>query len=155
MTVKGHLRLGGVLQPITPSGPMELGEPGAGKYKAHVDGAIQPSGDLSAVDPNTGKIVWQYKAAQPMLGGVLTTAGNLVFAGEMNGDLDAFNATSGQKLWHFNLGSGANAPPITYRVNGKQYVAVAAGGNAANGNLVLMKQLGLNTGDAVGIFALR
>ena len=66
-----------------------------------------------------------------------------------------FEATNGQKLWHFNLGAGVNAPPITYRVNGKQYVAVSAGGNAANGNNVLMKELGQNFGNAVGIFALK
>ncbi len=155
MTAKGHLRLGGVLQPITPAGAMELGEPGADKQKAHVEGAIEPTGNLSAVDPDTGKIRWQYKSDGPMLGGVLTTAGNLVFSGEMNGDFDAFNAETGKKLWHFNLGSGVNAPPITYRVNGKQYIAVAAGGNAANGNPVLMKQRGWNFGDTVGIFALK
>lgn len=154
-TMKGHLRLGGVLQPITPNGPMELGEPGAEKHQAHVDGAIPPTGTLSAVDLDTGKIKWQYDADLPMLGGVLTTAGNLVFSGEMNGDFDAFNAATGEKLWHFNLGSGVNAPPVTYRVNGKQYVAVAAGGNAANGNPVLMQQKDLNFGNAVGIFALK
>lgn len=155
MTVTGHLRLGGVLQPITPDGPIELGEPGANAHKAHVDGAIPPTGDLSAVDPSTGRIAWQYKSDEPMLGGVMTTAGNLVFAGEMNGDFDAFNATTGQKLWHLDLGAGVNAPPITYRVNGKQYIAVAAGGNAANGNPVLMKKLGLNVGDAVAILAVK
>jgi alcohol dehydrogenase (cytochrome c) len=155
MTVTGHLRLGGVLHPITPQGPMVLGKPGANADKAHVDGAIPPTGDLSAVDPNTGKIAWQYKSSDPMLGGVLTTAGNLVFAGEMNGDLVAFNAASGQKLWRLNLGSGVNAPPITYRINGQQYIAVAAGGNAANGNPVLMKKLGLNYGDVVAVLALR
>ncbi|HUB45423.1 MAG TPA: PQQ-binding-like beta-propeller repeat protein [Acetobacteraceae bacterium] len=153
MSVLGHLRLGGVLQPITPQGPIELKEPGADAHKAHVDGAIPPTGNLSAVDPDTGKVVWQYKSDEPMLGGVLTTGGNLVFAGEMNGDFDAFNATSGQKLWHLNLGSGVNAPAITYRVNGRQYIAVAAGGNAANGNPVLMQKLGLNYGDAVAILA--
>jgi glucose dehydrogenase len=78
-----------------------------------------------------------------------------VFAGEMNGDFDAFNAANGQKLWHLNLGSGVNAPPIAYRVNGQQYIAVAAGGNAANGNPVLMKQLGLNYGDVVAVLAVR
>ena len=62
---------------------------------------------------------------------------------------------TGEKLWHFNLGSGVNAPPITYRVNGKQYIAVASGGNAANGNNVLMKERGWNFGDTVGIFALK
>lgn len=152
-TVVGHLRLGSVLQPITPNGPIELGEPGAARNKAHTDHAIQPTGDLSAVDVNNGKIEWQYKSHWPMLGGVMVTAGNLVFAGEMNGDFDAFNATTGQKLWHFNMGAGVNAPPVTYRVNGTQYVAVAAGGNAANGNPVLMKELGFHYGDEIAIFA--
>ena len=155
MTVTGHLRLGGVLQPITPQGAIELNEPGAGDHPVHVDGAIPPTGNLSAVNPDTGKIAWQYKSPDPMLGGVLTTAGNLVFAGEMNGDFDAFDAATGQRLWHQNLGSGVNAPPITYRVNGQQYIAVAAGGNAANGNPVLMKKLGLNYGDAVAILAVK
>ncbi|WP_428489190.1 pyrroloquinoline quinone-dependent dehydrogenase [Rhodopila sp.] len=155
MTVIGHLRLGGVLQPITPDGPIEMGESGANAHKAHVDGAIPSTGTLSAIDPDTGKIAWQYKSDLPMLGGVLTTAGNLIFAGEMNGDFDAFNAKTGTKLWSTNLGSGVNAPPITYRVDGKQYVAVAAGGNAANGNPVLMKKMGLNYGDAVAILAVK
>jgi hypothetical protein len=51
------------------------------------------------------------------------------------------------------MGAGVMAPPVTYEVNGTQYVAVAAGGNAANGNNVLMKELGLNFGDGIGIFA--
>ncbi|MDE2580654.1 MAG: PQQ-binding-like beta-propeller repeat protein [Rhodospirillales bacterium] len=153
-TVVGHLRLGSVLQPITKNGAIALGEPGAGRNQAHTKGAIQPTGTLSAVDVDSGKIAWQYASHYPMLGGVLATGGNLVFAGEMNGDFDAFNAQTGQKLWHFQLGAGVNAPPVTYRVNGTQYVAVAAGGNAANGNPVLMKELGLHFGDGIAIFAL-
>jgi PQQ-dependent dehydrogenase (methanol/ethanol family) len=152
-TVTGHLRLGGVLQPITPEGPMALGEPDVGANKGSTAGAINPSGTLSAINVNTGKIEWQYHSDYPMLGGVLTTGGNLVFAGEFNGDFDAFNATTGQKLWHFQMGSGVTATPVTYSVNGRQYVAVAAGGNAANGNNVLMKKLGLHFGDEIGIFS--
>lgn len=152
-TVKGHLRLGGVLQPITPQGPMELGEPDAGGAKEDTAGAIPPSGTLSAIDVNTGKIEWQYHSGYPMLGGVMATAGNLVFAGEMDGQFNAFNATTGEKLWHFQMGSGVMASPVSYEVNGRQYVAVAAGGNAANGNNVLMKELGLNFGDEIAIFA--
>lgn len=153
-TVTGHLRLGSVLQPITKNGPISLGEPGADRNKAHTDNTIQPTGTLSAVNVDTGKIGWQYKSDYPMLGGVLTTAGNLVFAGELNGEFNAFNAQTGQKLWHFQLGAGVTAPPISYRVNGKEYIAVAAGGNAANGNPVLMKELGLHFGDGIAIFAL-
>ena len=62
-----------------------------------------------------------------MVGGVLATAGDLVFCGEMDGISAAFHARSGRKLWRFNLGVAVGAPPITYRVNNVQYVAVAAG----------------------------
>jgi alcohol dehydrogenase (cytochrome c) len=153
-TVIGHLRLGGVLQPITPQGAMELGEPGANRFKSHSEDAIRPTGTLSAIDVDSGRIKWQYRSDYPMLGGVTVTAGNLVFAGELDGNFDAFNAETGQKLWHFQLGAGVTAPPVTYRVNGRQYVAVAAGGNAANGNPVLMQELGFHFGDEIAIFAL-
>ena len=63
-----------------------------------------------------------------MYGGVLATASNLVFAGEMNGDFIAFDAKTGEKLWHYHLGIGVCTPPITYRVKGVQYVAVGAAG---------------------------
>jgi PQQ-dependent dehydrogenase (methanol/ethanol family) len=116
---------------------------------------IPLSGTLSAVNVSTGKIDWQYKSALPMVGGVLATASDLVFAGEMDGNLDAFQARSGEKLWHFNLGVSVGAPPITYRVKGVQYVAVAAGGLSANSWPRLMTKLGRpQFGDVVAIFAL-
>lgn len=133
------LKLGSVLEPVT--------EP-------HPSGTIPPTGTLSAVDVDNGQIIWQYKSDLPMVGGALATAGNLVFAGEMNGDFDAFDAQGGRKLWSFNLGAGVSAPPITYSVDGVQYVAVAAGGNAANGNPDIMKRIGKQFGDTVAIFAL-
>jgi glucose dehydrogenase len=118
-------------------------------------GSIEPSGTLSAVDVATGKIAWQYKSDFPMIGGTLATAGNLVFTGELNGYFDAFDAKSGAKLWHFNLGAGVNASPITYRVNGVQYVAVAAGGNSGNSNNRLAALRGYApAGDNVAIFAM-
>ena len=64
-TVVGHLRLGGVLQPVTPEGPMELGEPDAGHAQEHTDGAIAPSGTLSAINVNTGKIEWHIAQITP------------------------------------------------------------------------------------------
>lgn len=152
-TVTGHLRLGGVLQPITPTGAIELGEPDVGATKGDTAGAIEPSGTLSAINVNNGKIEWQYRSDYPMLGGVTATAGNLVFAGEFDGNFDAFNADTGEKLWHFQMGAGVTASPVTYMVNGRQYVAVAAGGNAANGNPILMKKLGFHSGDEIAIFA--
>lgn len=87
-------------------------------------------GTLTALDlRNQGKIKWQTKTAEPLIGGVLATAGKLVFTGEGNGQFNAFDAGSGERLWQFNCGAGVNAPPITYEIDGKQYIAVAAGGS--------------------------
>jgi hypothetical protein len=60
----------------------------------------------------------------------MATAGNLVFMGDGNEWFDAFAAKSGKRVWRYNLGAGVNAPPVTYMVNGEQYIAVAAGGNS-------------------------
>src|SRR5262245_17690223 len=86
-------------------------------------------GNITAVDYNTGKIRWQVKTPQPMIGGILATAGGLVFTGEGNGRFRAYDARTGNVLWTFNAGAGVNAPPSSYTVAGKQYIVVAAGGN--------------------------
>ncbi len=103
------------------------------------------NGVFTAINVDSGKVAWQYKAKQPLIGGALATAGNLVFMGEGDGYFDAFDASTGTKLWKFNLGAGVNAPPITYSVGGVQYVAVAAGGNF---------QMGFPYGDTIAIFKL-
>jgi len=102
-------------------------------------------GRLAAVDIDTGKVAWQADTAQPLIGGVLATAGNLVFTGEGNGNVNAYDAKSGKKLWSFQCGAGVNSPPVSYMVNGKQYIAVAAGGNS---------QLDFKRGNSVIVFAL-
>jgi glucose dehydrogenase len=84
---------------------------------------------FSAVDVNSGKVAWQKRVANPMIGGALATAGGLVFTGTADKQFLAFDAKSGTQLWSYKASGGVNAPPITYAVNGKQYVAVAAGGN--------------------------
>ena len=106
-----------------PSGKLWLG----GAFK--VIPSEQQSGNITAVDYNTGKIRWQVKTPEPMIGGILATAGGVVFAGEANGRFRAYDAANGKVLWTFNAGAGVNAPPSSYSVAGKQYVAVAAGGN--------------------------
>jgi PQQ-dependent dehydrogenase (methanol/ethanol family) len=91
----------------------------------------EPSfGNVSAVDYNTGKILWQAKTSEPMIGGILATAGGLVFTGEANGLFKAYNSADGKVLWQFQAGAGVNAPPSSYTVGGKQYIVVGAGGNA-------------------------
>ena len=86
-------------------------------------------GNITAVDYNTGKIRWQVETPQMMIGGVLTTAGGLVFTGEGNGRFRAYDAKDGKVLWSFQAGAGVNAPPSSYEVGGKQYIVVGAGGN--------------------------
>ncbi len=86
-------------------------------------------GNVTAVDYNTGMIRWQVKTPQPMIGGILATAGGLVFTGEGNGQFKAYDAETGSTLWNFQAGAGVNAPPSSYSVEGKQYVVVGAGGN--------------------------
>lgn len=86
-------------------------------------------GLLSSIDLRTGKIRWQQKTEEPLLGGVLATQGGVLFTGEGNGNFNAFDSQNGKLLWQYKADAGVNAPPITYEINGVQYVAVAAGGN--------------------------
>jgi alcohol dehydrogenase (cytochrome c) len=89
----------------------------------------EQSGNITAVDYNSGKIKWQVKTPQPMMGGAFTTAGGLMFTGEANGWFRAYDAASGKILWSFQAGAGVNAPASSYGVDGKQYIVVGAGGN--------------------------
>jgi alcohol dehydrogenase (cytochrome c) len=84
-------------------------------------------GSLKAVDPTTGELKAALKLTYPNYSGALATAGNLVFIGEPDGTFSAHDAKTLQELWSFNIGTGINAPPISYSVNGKQYIAVLAG----------------------------
>jgi alcohol dehydrogenase (cytochrome c) len=102
-------------------------------------------GRLAAVNIDTGKMEWKFDTEQPLIGGVLATAGDLVFNGESNGLFRAFDAKTGKKLWEYQCGAGVNAPAVSYTVKGKQYVAVAAGGNT---------QVDSKRGNSVIVFAL-
>jgi alcohol dehydrogenase (cytochrome c) len=110
------------------SAPYPEGKLWLGGAFANVPGGVQ-AGNVTAVDYNTGKIKWQVKTPQPMIGGILATGGGVVFAGESNGWFKAYDAKNGSILWKFQAGAGVNAPPSSYMVGGKQYIAVAAGGN--------------------------
>jgi PQQ-dependent dehydrogenase (methanol/ethanol family) len=114
-----------------------------GAFKA-IPGEVQ-SGNVSAVNVDTGAIAWQKKTDQPMIGGALSTKGGLVFTGEGNGLFKAYDAKTGDVLWSFQGGAGVNSAPMSFQVDGKQYVAVAAGGNF---------QLNFKLGDAVLVFGL-
>ena len=88
-------------------------------------------GALRAVDPKAGNIVWEYQNNAPLWGGVLTTGGNLVFAGTPEGFIKAFDAKTGKELWKFQTGSGVVAPPVTWEQDGQQYVSVVSGWGGA------------------------
>ncbi|MCW9035069.1 MAG: PQQ-dependent methanol/ethanol family dehydrogenase [Alphaproteobacteria bacterium] len=119
-------------------------------YDTHV-------GELKAIDPRTGKIVWQYNNKAPLWGGVLTTGGNLVFTGTPEGYLKAFDAKTGKELWKFNTGSGVVAPPVTWEMDGEQYVAVGSGWGGAVplwGGEVAKLVKNFNQGGSVWVFKL-
>jgi alcohol dehydrogenase (cytochrome c) len=122
------------------SSPYPGGKLWLGGAFTNVPGGVQ-TGNVTAVDYNSGKIKWQVKTPQPMIGGILATAGGVVFAGEANGWFKAYDANSGTVLWKFQAGAGVNAPPSAYTVGGKPYVVVGAGGNvqidAKRGNSII------------------
>ncbi|MEN9842606.1 MAG: Quinoprotein ethanol dehydrogenase precursor [Pseudomonadota bacterium] len=88
-------------------------------------------GALRAIDPKTGKVAWEVKNEAPLWGGVLTTAGNLVFWGTPEGYLKAADAKTGKVVWQFQTGSGVVAAPITWEENGEQYLTVVSGWGGA------------------------
>ena len=92
------------------------------------DGA---TGTLQAWVPVRREQVWEIPVEGAWDAGTLTTASNLVFQGKANGHLRAYNALTGEQLWDENLGLGISAPPITYSVNGKQYLAILVGWGGA------------------------
>lgn len=100
---------------------------------------------VSAVDVATGAIVWQDEFDGGLVGGTVSTASGLTFVGEGNGYFDALDTRTGARLWQFQTGAGVNAPPIVFTANGREYVAVASGGN---------QQLRTSRGDALFAFRL-
>ncbi len=117
------------------------------------------SGALRAYDVNADKIVWEWKHRTPLVTHALTTGGNLVFFGTAEGTVVALDARNGKQLWEFNVGTPISGGIMTYSVGGKQYVAVAAGGQTRSATYYKneprwahLKQIGW--GDIVAVFAL-
>lgn len=87
-------------------------------------------GTLSGIDVNTGKIAWQNKLPDPLIGGPVVTAGGILFSGgDGTGNFYAFDTKTAKELWRFQCGAGVNAAPISFEVDGEQFIALAAGGN--------------------------
>ncbi|HEU4458307.1 MAG TPA: PQQ-dependent methanol/ethanol family dehydrogenase [Methylibium sp.] len=114
-------------------------------------------GALRAIDPKSGKTVWEVKNNAPLWSGVLTTGGNLVFWGTPEGYLKAADAKTGKVVWQFQTGSGVVAPPVTWQEGGEQYVAVVSGWGGAVplwGGDVAKKVSFLEQGGSVWVFKL-
>ena len=150
MAVNEKLRMAYALnlhQPMTyhvekaayPGGKLWLG----GAFKV-IEGEEQ-WGRLAAVNVDTGKLAWKFDTQQPLIGGALATAGDLVFYGEGNGLFRALDARSGKLLWEYQCGAGANAMPVSYSVKDRQYIAMGCGGNT---------QLDFKRGNTMNVFAL-
>jgi PQQ-dependent dehydrogenase (methanol/ethanol family) len=102
-------------------------------------------GFIEAVDPNTGRIVWQHRTEKPIIAGSIATAGGLVFTGTSDKKVLALDARTGDVLWSADAPAGVNAPPITYAIGGRQFVTVAATG---------IQTMNTPRGDALLAFAL-
>ena len=150
MAINPDLRMAYALnlhQPMTyhveaakyPDGKLWLG----GAFKV-IEGEKQ-WGRVAAVNVDTGKMAWKFDTEQPLIGGALATAGDLVFYGEGNGLFRALHAKTGKLLWEYQCGAGANAMPVTYTVKARQYVAMGCGGNT---------QLDFKRGNTMMVFAL-
>ena len=114
-------------------------------------------GSLKAIDPNTGEWKWEYKNAAPLWGGVMTTAGGLVFFGTPEGEFVALDDETGEKLWSFQTGSGIVGQPVTWEMDGEQYVSIVSGWGGAVplwGGEVAKKVNYLNQGGMVWTFRL-
>ena len=112
-------------------------------------------GALKAIDPMTGEIKWEFQNDAPLWGGVMTTAGGLVFTGTPEGHFKAFDDETGEELWSFQTGSGIVGQPVTWDMDGEQYVAVISGWGGAVplwGGEVAKKVNYLNQGGLLWVF---
>jgi alcohol dehydrogenase (cytochrome c) len=133
---------------------------GEAKFRARFTGGavewpVAMYGSLKAIDPVTGETKAAAKLTYPNLAGALATAGNLVFLGHLDGTFSAYDAKTLQEVWSFNSGSGIMAPPISYAVNGKQYIAVLVGSRQPANILQNMPELkNTSTASMLYVFSL-
>jgi len=110
-------------------------------------------GTVSALDPASGQVVWRYKDDYPMLSGALATGGGLVFTGNQSGYALALDDRTGDVLWRFQLGSALRGQPVTWKQDGRQYVAIPSGGGGIAATIVGQPELD-TLGSMLAVFAL-
>jgi alcohol dehydrogenase (cytochrome c) len=107
--------------------PYEAGHAYYGSAYFPSDEAEPYWGALRAIDPENGQVKWEFRHPSPTWSGVLSTAGGLLFTGDAEGNFIALNAATGKPLWHFQMGGAVYASPMAFAVDGKEYIAIAAG----------------------------
>jgi alcohol dehydrogenase (cytochrome c) len=142
---------------LSPDGGIDNDAP-AGRNGRIGDASFDRYGAILSVDAATGQVLRKNNQPYDNLSGVLATAGGLIFTGTLDGSVAAFNDETLQQMWHFNTGISFKAPPMTYAVGGRQYIAIMAGGDAApyagrgfEGDVVLAN---MNSGAMLFVFAL-
>ena len=107
--------------------PYEAGHAYYGSAYFPSDEAEPYWGAVRAIDPKSGQVMWEFRHPSPTWSGVLSTAGGLLFTGDAEGNFIALNAATGKPLWHFQMGGAVYASPMAFAVDGKEYIAIAAG----------------------------
>jgi alcohol dehydrogenase (cytochrome c) len=107
--------------------PYDVGHAYYGSAYFPSDKAEPYWGALRAIDPASGAVKWEFRHLSPTWSGVLSTAGGVLFTGDAEGNFIALDAASGKPLWHFQMGGAVYASPMAFAIDGKQYVAIAAG----------------------------
>ena len=110
-------------------------------------------GHLSAIDVTTGQVKWRYPDANPMMGGVVATAGGVLVTSTVGGEALAIDQATGQKLWSFRMGGNGRGQPIVYELDGTTYVAVPSGGYALFDQMISGKPM-IPEGGQLFVFAL-
>ncbi|HEY2479322.1 MAG TPA: PQQ-binding-like beta-propeller repeat protein [Solirubrobacterales bacterium] len=108
----------------------KAGETFTGSEPFFAANGFNSPGILTAYDMSTGKIAWQKHFPESCYSGTVTTAGGLVFVGQNNGEFQAYNAETGELLWHFQTGAGANTTATVFEDEGEEKVAIYSGGNS-------------------------
>jgi alcohol dehydrogenase (cytochrome c) len=107
--------------------PYEQGHAYYGSAYFPSDESEPYGGAVRAIDPANGEVKWEFRHPSPSWSGDLSTAGGIVFTGDAEGNFIALDATSGKPLWHFQMGAAVYASPMAFAIDGRQYVAIAAG----------------------------
>ncbi len=110
-------------------------------------------GHISAVDIKTGEVRWRFMDPDPMMGGVVSTAGGVIFTGNQQGYALALDAADGTELWRFRMGSGMRSQPVVYRADGRTYVAIGSG-NSVNWAAFVGGPTNIPEGGQLFVFAL-